>query len=194
MASSSSQNTSALDVVQLVDTVTRWTGIWCRAEINQIDVCCNDKFSHGFEKLGLLRGCVLDLAEGYHWNKQMHREKAWQIFDTGEPRQLVGAPRSTLFCELDRLFGKPRDPAERDKLLNKCEHHVRLCVMMYKYQHATRQVFVQEHPYTISKWEMQEIWKLMSEASVYTVELNQCYRGKEMTGSRSLFEVILTNF
>ena len=65
MVSSSSQNTSALDVVQLADKVTRWTGIWDRAEINQIHFFCDDKFSHGFEKLVLLSGHVLDLTEGF---------------------------------------------------------------------------------------------------------------------------------
>ena len=70
--------------------------------------------------------------------------------------------------------GKPwEDPAERHKLLKECEQHVRLCVTMFKYQMQHGRYFVHDHPYTTSSWEMQEVWKLMSEAGVYFVEINQ---------------------
>ena len=62
-------------------------------------------------------------------------------------------------------------------MLKECQHHVRLCVMMYKYQMQHGRYFVQEHPYTTSNLEMQEIWKLMSEAGAYFVEVNQWETG-----------------
>ena len=40
-------------------------------EVNQIDVFCNDKFSHGCEKLGRLSGHVLDLTEGHNLNTEV---------------------------------------------------------------------------------------------------------------------------
>ena len=44
-----------------------------QAEIRQIDVVSNEKFSHGCKKLGLLSGHVLDLTEGFNMNKTMRR-------------------------------------------------------------------------------------------------------------------------
>ena len=66
------------------------------------------------------------------------------------------------------------DSVERHKLLKKCEQHVRFCVKMYKYQLQHCRYFSHEHPHTTSSWEMQEVWKLMSEAGVYYVEIDQC--------------------
>ena len=64
-----------LDVVQLVNKVTRWAGTWGPVEINQMGVLCNTKFSHGCEKLGMLRA---RLDRGYNVYEEMHGEKAWR--------------------------------------------------------------------------------------------------------------------
>ena len=89
------------------------------------------------------------------------------------------------------MLVKPWDPAARHKLLTECEQHVRLYVMMYKYQMHHRRYFAHEHPNTTSNWEMQKIKKVMSEAGVYSVEIHQCETGavppsQEDDGKRSL--------
>ena len=52
-------------------------------------------------------------------NKKTHRAKAWQTSDTDEPRLLVGTSGSKLFANPWRLFGKPWDPAERYKVVQR---------------------------------------------------------------------------
>ena len=98
VASSSSQNTSALEVVQLVD----------RAEINQICVSCNDKCSHSCEKLGLLSGYVLDLTEGYN-SKETGRGKLWRKMSHGT-FFLVNAPKHTV-CQFVAIFRQAMGPS-----------------------------------------------------------------------------------
>ena len=77
----------------------------------------------------------LTCTEGHNLNKKMHREKAWKTFARKMSRGCLWEHvEAHFFANLWRLFGKPWDPAERHKLLNECEQHVRLCVMMYNHQ------------------------------------------------------------
>ena len=135
--------------MQLVGEATRWSGTWGAFEINQVDVqqiLCTDRFSQACLKLGLVSGFAFDLTEGYDMNKKQDREEAWAALERDEPRVLVGSPRCTPFSSLWRLFGGPRDPQKRHRLLKECEQHVRLCVMMYRFLMQKGRYFVHEHP------------------------------------------------
>ena len=97
-------------------TVREQSCIWDRAEINQIYLFCNDKFSHGCEKFGLLSGYVIDMTEGYN-SKKMYQKKVWQYLEKDEPRLLVGTLRNTLCSNLWLLFGKPcMGPSRKSKV------------------------------------------------------------------------------
>ena len=90
-------------------------------------------------KFGLQAGSSFDLTNGWDFNVEEHRRKAWVKIKEESPYLLIGSPPCTYFSMLQELNvavhgHKPEWIEKFEEEKRKAIIHVQFCCELYKYQ------------------------------------------------------------
>ena len=133
-------------------------------------------------KFGLTPGSSLDLTNGWNFELEEDRRKAWKLIKETEPYVIIGSPPCTLFSNLQQLnlHLHRDDPVwlerfESEKL--KAIGHIDFCMLLYKYQLKHGRHFVHEHPWGASSWKLDSVVDMLNDNRVWIAQTDMCRFG-----------------
>ena len=130
-------------------------------------------------RFGLRAGSSFDLTNGWDFNLEDHRKKAWTKIKEESPYLLVGSPPCTYASMLQELNvavhgHKPEWMAKFDEEKRKAKIHVAFCCTLYQEQLRQGRHFLHEHPWSARSWGLPCIQQLMSHPGVELVQGHMC--------------------
>ena len=124
----------------------------------------------------------MDLTNGSDFRKPEYRRRAWNEIKKTEPFIIIGSPPCTLFSNIQALNRHIHryDSAwlvnfEREKA--QAVEHLQFCSLLYRHQLRRGRLFLHEHPWGASSWQVECINELIKDPRVFAVETRMCRFG-----------------
>ena len=132
-------------------------------------------------KYNLAAGEAFDLTCGWNFNKPADRARVEAYVLEREPLSLIGSPLCTMFSSLQNLSAW--SDAKQEKL-EEGKRHLRFCMKLYRMQVASGRMFLHEHPFTATSWNMPEVKAVAQLAGVQSVIADQGMYGLKVRGQK----------
>ena len=135
-------------------------------------------------KMGLTPGTSFDLTNGWNFELEDHRRRAWKQIKEEDPLVVIGSPPCTLFsipynlC-INQNEQNPEWMAKYRAALAAAEKHVVFCCAIYRYQLRRGRRFLHEHPWSPRSWKIPQMKSLEEDARTTLVRTDMCRFGME---------------
>lgn len=113
-------------------------------------------------KFGFSPGSSLDMTNGWNFDLEADRRRAWKLVKQTQPRVLIGSPPFTRFSTLQELntYVHRNDPSwivRFDEQLRTARGHIEMCKLLYRHQLRQGRHFIHEHLWGTKPWRMESV-------------------------------------
>ena len=134
-----------------------------------------DRVTARAAQFGLVPGLALDLRTGWDLNDSRHVAALWRYLKAAKPQLVVGSPECAPFSRLQTLN---RNNPTYGATLREGLQHLKLVCEVYRWQHDHGRLFVHEHPYYATSWNLDMVKRLRSLKGVMVAYTDQCMFGQ----------------
>ena len=132
--------------------------------------------------MGLTPGESMDIKSGYDFDNAADRRRCWESIERDEPLLIIGSPPCTMFSRLQELnkFMYRNSAVWMEKFqlgMEQAKRYVRFCTQVYEHQRKNGRLFLHEHPWLATSWQMTEIENLLAHEDVQRVQTHMCQFG-----------------